>query len=166
MQCSRLLDTSGIGDPIRRKEGSHEEGKVSITTFYIENGLWIDALCNDESCSNKQYKSVLTFLFLEKMTIGIKWYIRVHTCSVTQSCWTLCSSVDCDSPGSSVHGIFQARILEWVAISYSKGSSWPRDWPTSPASPALVGRFFTTEPPRKSQTDIDHFTKEQSCIFH
>ena len=64
MQCSRLLDTSGIGDPIRRKEGSHEEWKVSITTFYIENGLWIDALHNDESCSNKQYKSVFTFFLV------------------------------------------------------------------------------------------------------
>ena len=37
-------------------------------------------------------------------------------------------SMDCSPPGSSVHGIFQARILEWVAISSSKGSSWPRDW--------------------------------------
>ena len=36
--------------------------------------------------------------------------------------------MDCSPPGSSVHGISQARILEWVAISYSRGSSWPRDW--------------------------------------
>ena len=40
---------------------------------------------------------------------------------------TLCASMDCSLPGSSVHGIFQARILEWVAISSSKGSSWSRD---------------------------------------
>ena len=40
--------------------------------------------------------------------------------SVTQSCLTLCDPTDCSPPGSSVHGIFQARILEWVAISYSK----------------------------------------------
>ena len=44
-----------------------------------------------------------------------------------QSCLTLCSPMDCSSPGSSVHGIFQERILEWVAISFSRGSSWPRD---------------------------------------
>ena len=36
--------------------------------------------------------------------------------------------MDCSQPGSSVHGIFQIRILEWVVISYSRGSSWPRDW--------------------------------------
>ena len=47
---------------------------------------------------------------------------------VTQSCPTLWDSMDCSLPGSSVHGIFQARILEWVAISSSRGSSWPRDW--------------------------------------
>ena len=46
---------------------------------------------------------------------------------VTQSCPTLCDPMDCSLPGSSVHGIFQARILEWVAISFSRRSSWPRD---------------------------------------
>ena len=46
---------------------------------------------------------------------------------VTQSCPTLCDPVDCTLPGSSVHGILQARILEWVAISFSRGSSRPRD---------------------------------------
>ena len=48
-------------------------------------------------------------------------------CSATQSCLTLCDPMNCNLPGSSVHGTFQARILEWVAISFSRGSSWPRD---------------------------------------
>ena len=47
---------------------------------------------------------------------------------VTQSCPTLCDSMDSSLPGSAVHGIFQARILEWAAISFSRGSSQPRDW--------------------------------------
>ena len=46
---------------------------------------------------------------------------------VTQSCLTLCDPVDCSPPGSLVHGILQARILEWVAISFSRGSPQPRD---------------------------------------
>ena len=59
--------------------------------------------------------------------------------------------MDCGLPGSSVHGIFPLRILEWVAISYSRGSSWPRKIkPTSLVSPALAGRFFTTAPPGKA----------------
>ena len=46
---------------------------------------------------------------------------------VSQSCLTLLQPIDCSPPGSSVHGIPQARILEWVAISFSRGSQ-PRDW--------------------------------------
>ena len=47
---------------------------------------------------------------------------------VAQLCQTLCDPTDCSLPGSSVHGIFQAIVLEWVAISFSRGSSQPRDW--------------------------------------
>ena len=49
-------------------------------------------------------------------------------CVVAQSCLTLCDPMDCSPPGSSVYGILQAKILEWVAISFSRGSSRPRDW--------------------------------------
>ena len=52
-------------------------------------------------------------------------YLCVRTCA--QSCPTLCNPVDCTPPGSSAHGISQARIEEWVAVSFSKGSSRPRD---------------------------------------
>ena len=48
-------------------------------------------------------------------------------CSVTPSCLTLCDPKDCSQPGSSVHGIFQARILKWVALPSSWGSTWSRD---------------------------------------
>ena len=50
----------------------------------------------------------------------------IHAKSL-QSCLTLCNPMDCSSPGSSVHGILQARILEWAVVSYSTGSSQPRD---------------------------------------
>ena len=53
---------------------------------------------------------------------------RVVSCrEVTQSCPTLCDPMDCSLPGSSLHGILQARILEWVGISFFRGSSRPRD---------------------------------------
>ena len=54
--------------------------------------------------------------------------VCVCVCSVTQSCPTLCDLTDCSPPDSSIHWIFQARVRKWVAISYSKGSSWPRGW--------------------------------------
>ena len=63
---------------------------------------------------------------------------------VTQSCPTLCDPVDCSLPGSSVHGILQARILEWVAISSSRRSSQLRD---QMQVSHIAGRFFTVEPP-------------------
>ena len=72
------------------------------------------------------------------------------SCLVTQSRLTLYDPLNCSSPpGSSVQGIFQARILEWVATSSSKGSSWPRDWTHISCVSCTAGRFFTTEPPGK-----------------
>ena len=62
-----------------------------------------------------------------------------------QLCLTLCNPIGYTPPGSSVHGTLQARILEWVAMPFFRGSSWPRDW--TRVSLALAGGFFTTEPP-------------------
>ena len=80
---------------------------------------------------------------------SIQWVylfsIRAH--SVTQSCPTLCKPPDCSPPGSSAHGIFQARILEWIAIPFSSGSSWPRGWTHISCISCIAGEFFTTEPP-------------------
>ena len=73
-------------------------------------------------------------------------------CLVTQSYLTLCSSVDCSQHGSSVHGIFPARILEWIAIPYSRNSFWPRNWTRFLASRALAGRFLTTAAAKSLQS--------------
>ena len=62
-----------------------------------------------------------------------------------------CNPLDCSSPGSSVYGDSQARILEWIAIFFSGGSSRPRD---QTHVPALAGRFSTTEPPGKPLFEI------------
>ena len=59
----------------------------------------------------------------------------------TQLCPTLCDPMDWSPPGSSVQGILQARILEWVAISFSRGSSQPRDWTWVSC---IAGRFWAT----------------------
>ena len=57
-----------------------------------------------------------------------------------QSCPTLCNSMDCSPPGSSVQGIFQARILEWIIMPSFRGSSWPRDW-THVSHASCIGRW-------------------------
>ena len=53
-----------------------------------------------------------------------------------------CNPMDCNTPDSSIHRSCQARILEWVAISFSRGSSWPRDWI---CVSCLTGEFFTAD---------------------
>ena len=68
-----------------------------------------------------------------------------------QSCPSLCDPMDYSPPGSSVHGISQARILEWVAISFSEGSSPPRD---RPRASCIASRFFTAEPSGKPQDKL------------
>ena len=72
---------------------------------------------------------------------------------VSQSCATLYSPIDCIQPGSSVHGILQARILEWIATPFSRGPSQPRDrnW-----VPYIAGRFFTVWTKGKPMT---HWTQ-------
>ena len=58
---------------------------------------------------------------------------------VSQLCPTLCNPMEFSPPGSSVHGILQVRILEWVAIPFSRGPSWPRD---QTQVSCIAGRFF------------------------
>ena len=70
---------------------------------------------------------------------------------VTQSCPTLCDPMDCSPPGSSVHGILQARLLEWLTIPFSRESSQSRDWTQVPC---IEGRFFTIWSTREAYTLI------------
>ena len=76
----------------------------------------------------------------EKFIILMTFYFRKSESEVAQSCLTLCIPMDCSLPGSTVHGVFQARILEWVAISFSRRSCRPRDWTRVSC---IVRRCFT-----------------------
>ena len=78
-------------------------------------------------------------------------HVCVCMCSIAQSCPILCYPMDCSLPGSSVHGIFQARILKQVAISFA---GFLPDPGIKPASPALADGFFTTEPPGKPPMSV------------
>ena len=83
----------------------------------------------------------------------------VHASSVSQSFVTLCNSMNCSPPGSSVHGISQARILEWGFMSPSRDLPKPGIELTSLGSPALAGRLFTTVPLGKPQDRTEGATK-------
>ena len=81
------------------------------------------------------------------------WVVLLHPCmhaKLLQLCLTLCDAMDCSPPGSSVHGIFQARILEWIAMPPSRRSSWPRNQ-TLVSGISCTGRWvlYTSSPPGK-----------------
>ena len=86
---------------------------------------------------------------LQSMGLQTVSYDWVTESEVAQSCPTLCDTMNCSLPASSIHGIFQARILEWVAMSFSRVSSWPRDWTWVSY---IAGRLFTVWATRESLT--------------
>ena len=88
-------------------------------------------------------------LCLSPWTLQRAAFLLRLVCLVAQSYLTLCNPLDCSPPGSSVHGIFQTRILEWVVISFSRGSSWPRD---KTCVSCIADRFFTGWAIRKALT--------------
>ena len=97
--------------------------------------------------TEQQQSQTLRNTALEQINIQIANYGATGFCwklvvlvLVVQSCPTFCNPMERSPPGSSVHGILQARILEWAAMPFSRGSSWPRDW--TPVS-HIAGRFFT-----------------------
>ena len=87
-----------------------------------------------------------------------KYLINVRA-KLLQSCPTLSNPMDCSTPGSSVHGILQAWILEWAAVPASRGSSWPKY--ASLMAAALAGGFFTT-----STTCEALINGSRCCLFY
>ena len=84
------------------------------------------------------------------LLIGCSFSFTIYflpTVLVAQSCPTLCDPIDCSPPGSSVHGILQARILEWVAVSFPRGSSGPRDQTGTSSLEADPNHWTTREFP-------------------
>ena len=83
---------------------------------------------------------------------------------VAQLCLTVCDPMDCSLPGSSIHGISQARIMQWVAISFSRGSSWPRD---QTRVSCIAGRLFTVWATREELYFANSTTKPngKGCRF-
>ena len=107
--------------------GGRGEGKNTLTC----HSLCVSHLTADSS-------NLMWFVLLGE---SLKIQLLSHV-------WLFCNPMDCSLPGSSVYEISQARILEWVVISFSRGSSQPRDW-TSVS--CIGGDFFTAEPPGEPQ---------------
>ena len=101
----------------------------------------IKVICNRGRIRQSQISRTA---FKDIQWIKFTWTWTTWSCSVVSDCLR---PMDCSLPGSSVHGTFQARVLEWIAISFSKGSSQPRDWTQVFCT---AGGFFTVRATREA----------------
>ena len=117
-----------------------------FTYYYLQSNLRSVIMKMCYTCNTLQKCATRTcFHFTASLLNPLKrfLFLKKVRSEVAQSCPTLCDPMDCSLLHSSVHRIFQARVLEWVAISFSRGSSWPRD---QTQVSQTVGRW---EPPKR-----------------
>ena len=136
---SDQISRSVVSDSSRPHESQHaSQASLSITN----------------SRSSLRYHSSLCYSIPQTPIVV---YANWKWSEVAQLCPTLCDPMDCGLSGSSVHGVFQARVLEWIAISFSRGSSWPRDWTRVSH---IAGRCFTIWVTREGQLYLDNTPKK------
>ena len=188
--CFRLLQKSLAPDS-RFRVPPTPWGRASPRPGFCQIGdsLYRQCLANKEACTFKEGTVSLAHFLHEvqgrndirtELPVRIahhRFWLRSESliccrCLVAQSCPTLCNPTDSSPPGSSVHGISQARILEWVAMPFSRGSSWPRNrtrvsW--------IAGRFFNSWATREALFKVYYSSKfrfnrpgkdPENCVFH
>ena len=117
--------------------------------------LYSEGNCLQNKMTSTEWRRYL------QITYTIRLKVKVL---VAQSCPTICDAMNWRPPGSSVHGILQARILEWVGIPFSRRSSWPKDWTQVSHS---TGRFFTFWATREAQSEsVSHSVLSNSLWPH
>ena len=142
--CSEVLGQQG-GPVLRggwqRKHPSHFDTEISYETYASFQEIKLKASSLLNYCSDNTLTLEGEAVPVAMVTLA---FTKLHLCvhSQAQSRVRLCDPMDCGPPGSSVHGMLQARILEWVALSSFRGSISGIE----PVFPALTGGIFTTEP--------------------
>ena len=129
--------------------------KHQVCGVFVVAAKWTITTSNADS-PKRSYMETLQLIvsaktfFPNKITVtssGIKTWACICVCA--HLCPTLCDPMDCNPPGSSVHGILQGRILGWVAISSSSGSSQQEDGTWISCVSCIASGCFSTEPWRK-----------------
>ena len=133
---------------IGKVTGKHDRclsrGMISCWSWFLRQLVWwiVGTKRRDWQWWDQLWSlAVDTVVMLVWDELSAHW-LCVHG-SCAQQCLTLCDSVDYSLPGSSVHGVSQARMLECVAIFSSKGSSWLRGWTLVSCVSCIAGGFFT-----------------------
>ena len=136
----------GNGNPLQYSclENPMDRGAWQATVQRVATSETQLSMCTYTHTHTHTHTHRMDKVCIECFLLGIS--DRLEHCLVSKSCPTLLWPMDYSQPGSSVRGIFQARILEWIAISSSRGSSPPRNqvWVS-----CIASGFFTCEPPRK-----------------
>ena len=126
-----------------------KEWKHWQTLFFLGSKITTDGDCSHE--------------IKRRLLLGRKVMTNLESESeVTQSCPTLCNQVDYSLPSFSVHGILQARVLEWVTISFSRGSSWPRN---RTRVSCIGGRRFNLWTTREALTNLESILKSRNITL-
>ena len=120
--CLLLLEFSIYFQTSQYPKGLKKQGRINVFCSHSVN---------------------VTFISHKGKSCNYPMLLNVYACSVIQSCLTLWDPLDCSPPGSSVHGIFQARNLKWVAISLSRGSSQTEDLTHISCVFWIASEFFT-----------------------
>ena len=137
-RCSNSLIIKGVNIIVTRSTRTDPQEQWKLKNLTTPTGEKLK-LSNPDNGRKKWYS------LFGKVFYKIYWKWKVL---VAQSCLTIWDCMDCSPPGSSVDGILQARVLEWVTIPFSRDSSWPRDR-TQVSDTA--GRFFTIWTSREAQ---------------
>ena len=138
LSCSMLEWTPGVGDGQGGLACCDSWGRKESDTTEQLNWTELNWL-------QLKYCASLEGLRCQGGALGWEEEIRMRAKSL-QPCPSLCNPIDHSPPGSSVHGILQARILDQVAISFSRGPSWPRDLTRITCVFCTACGFFTAEP--------------------
>ena len=148
-----LLDTEGLGDVEKVRQGSFFTLETPFTFQFPTSIQFLGHVAINCKSYYEWWGQILfpwvNFLIKYIPQLIGKNFIILNTgvkdtVKISQSCPTLCNPMDC-----TVHGILQARILEWVAFPFSRGSSWPKDWTWVSRT---VGRCLPSEPPGTDNT--------------
>ena len=138
----------------------------SINTEHVTMNTWMNKFSLERKRNQMFSRNILFRLKAFKHLIVVCCFVRSKNISsskvkvkvlVTQSCLTVCDCMDCSPPDSSLHGILQARILEWVAMPFSRGSSRPTD---RIQVFCIASRLFTIWVTREALLQVKSYAKE------
>ena len=165
-KANRVLPTECTGHSKQPLPTTEEKNlHMDITKWSIMKSDWLYSLQSKmensiqsaktntrPNCGSDHELLIAKFrLKLKKVGKTTRLFRYESESEIAQSCPTFCDLMDCSLPGFSVHGILQARILEWVTIFFSRGSSRPRD---QTQSPTLEADALTSKPPGKPQNFV------------